>query len=446
MKLTCIVVLLCILGVLYYITNTIENISKLKENFINNNIIEHNTNCKDIYAKDGILKDIGKHDDRNWSNVKQMISDYSDYEPKSKTHKKTHKKTDDSDDSDDEYSDNSFNNKMRAMLQDRIYLLTNKLNTDNNNDNKNSLMNEISKLKQQLLGNKNDDKINILTAENKKLKDEKNGLKDEKNALKDEKNALNNNNKKIGDGKYKYKSIKRLENDVVDDYTARQDNVKQVDNIYGNEYDYNRLNNRCPLLDKEATDEMRQLNVACNGGLNNFLGLLPENQVGFTYMNPDYWTVPKKAYNQCPPGLPPSAVFDKGTPLNALDLTKVGNILPNFEYKETGYNVRQENLDSAKRIANDNKDNTGYSFSDFSNKSSGGFAKAFPDKRFKILENYKCNLDSTYLKGIGLDDKSLQLQHDMYYKNYKDTGLSDDVYSEDTCSHTLGTDGICHDS
>ena len=414
MKYTVIIVLLSIMCVLYYITNTLDNLSKLKENFINNNIIEHNTNCRDIYAKDGILKNVGKHEERNWSNVKKMISDYEDYEPKNtkktkdkdKNNNKDNNNDDDNDNDDDNQiydDDGSFNSKISIILKKRIDSLTDKLNTNNTNNN-NALMNEIIKLKRHILENNN----------------ENNNLNDKNKKLTDQNSKLNTKFKNRTDGKYKYKSIPRLENDITDDYTARQDNVKQVDNIYGNEYDYNRLNNRCPLLDKEATDEMRQLNVACNGGLNNFLGLLPENQVGFTYMNPDYWTVPKKAYNQCPPGLPPSAVFDSGTPLNALDLTKVGNILPNFEYKETGYNVRQENLDSAKRIANDNKDNTGYSFSDFGNKSSGGFAKAFPDKRFKILENYKCNLDSTYLKGIGLDDKSLQAEKDMYYKGAKE--------------------------
>ena len=73
------VVIICILT---YIINTIENISKLKETFINNNIVEHNTNKKcSIEAKEGILKDIGKDPDRNWGNVKNMIKKYEDYEP-----------------------------------------------------------------------------------------------------------------------------------------------------------------------------------------------------------------------------------------------------------------------------------------------------------------------------------------------------------------------------
>mgnify|MGYP003389235250 CR=1 FL=1 len=57
-------------------------------------------------------------------------------------------------------------------------------------------------------------------------------------------------------------------------------------------------------------------------------------------------------------------------------------------------------MKAADRIAKDKDEFAGYSFSDLSAKSSGGFAKAFPDKRFKILEDYKCNLDASYLRGL----------------------------------------------
>ena len=59
---------------------------------------------------------------------------------------------------------------------------------------------------------------------------------------------------------------------------------------------------------------------------------------GWSYMPPQYWSVPQQRPPVCIPSkknansvLP---IYDKGTPVNALDYTKVGSILPKFEYNE----------------------------------------------------------------------------------------------------------------
>ena len=72
---------------------------------------------------------------------------------------------------------------------------------------------------------------------------------------------------------------------------------------------------------------------------------------GYSYVSPDKWDIPQQRPPQCIPDKwnRPSAVFDRGTPLNVLELdengemlmdenqvtfTNVGSILPKFEYRE----------------------------------------------------------------------------------------------------------------
>ena len=413
MKYSILLGLISIICILCYIINTIENISKIKENFINQNIIEHNTNKNDLYAKDGVLNTITTDPERNWKNVKNMIKKYEDYEPKDdgtvcESKQKHHNNNDDySSDSDDSDDSDSGDYKLKNKLRDKLDKLNYKLNHihGKNKGFGESVLSEIAVLKKEmkdLFKHKNDEQNNMSSSHNQKFKSHREYAASLEKELQDRK-----------DGKHRYKRIPQIESEIRDKYTARDDTIGEVDNIYENEYKMTRLGSRCPLLDKDASDEMKELGVACQGGLNNFVGLLPENQVGFTYMNPDYWTVPKRAYNKCPPGNPPSAVFDTGTPLNALDLTRVGSILPKFKYKEGGYiDARTENMKAADRISKDKDEFAGYSFSDMAGKASGGFAKAFPDKRFKILEDYKCNLDSSYLRGMGNDG---DFDADMYY-------------------------------
>jgi hypothetical protein len=311
------------------------------------------------------------------------------------------------------------------MLKGKIDKLTSELEKSKNNvggeDNDNVVLKEISSLKAEMKSMFNKSKVQ---QEETKLKNYSE-IQNINNKIKNHKEYAVELEKELENrksGGHKYKRIPKIESDIRDNYIARNDSIDKVDNIYDNQYKLNRMGSRCPLLDKDASDEMKELNVACQGGLNNFLGLLPENQVGFTYMNPDMWVVPKKAYNSCPPNQPPSAVFDTGTPLNALDLTRVGSILPTFKYEENGYiDARTSNMKAADRISKDKDEFAGYSFSELSTKSSGGFAKAFPDKRFKILEDYKCDLDASYLRGM----EDNVVGGDRYY------GGSNTVYDEE---------------
>ena len=59
---------------------------------------------------------------------------------------------------------------------------------------------------------------------------------------------------------------------------------------------------------------------------------------GWSYIPPQYWSVPQKRPPVCLPDTNGTAtvasIYDKGTPVDALDFTKVGSILPKFEFKE----------------------------------------------------------------------------------------------------------------
>ena len=59
---------------------------------------------------------------------------------------------------------------------------------------------------------------------------------------------------------------------------------------------------------------------------------------GWSYMPPQYWSVPQKRPPVCLPDKSGTAtvasIYDKGVPVDALDFTKVGSILPKFEFKE----------------------------------------------------------------------------------------------------------------
>jgi hypothetical protein len=418
MKYSILIGLISIICILCYIINTIENVSKLKENFINSDVIEHQTQqCRNLYAKEGVLKDIGTNPERNWSNVTNMIKKYESYEPKNYNAKCKGERKDSGSDTDtdtDTDDDDDDDHKLENKLKDKLSRLNWKLNHlhGKNKGFSDNILGEIALLKEEM-------KLMFASRE-----DAASSRQGEITNHREYAAALEKELEDRRDGKHRYKRIPEIESNIRDNYTAREDSIDKVDNIYENEYKFNRMGSRCPLLDKDASDEMKELGVACAGGLNNFIGLLPENQVGFTYMNPDYWTVPKRAYNQCPPGHPPSAVFDTGTPLNALDLTRVGSILPKFKYKEDGYiDARTANMKAADRISKDKDEFAGYSFSGLDSKASGGFAKAFPDKRFKILEDYKCNLDSSYLRGMTDDDNdSTPGEADMYYKDKHSSG------------------------
>ena len=57
---------------------------------------------------------------------------------------------------------------------------------------------------------------------------------------------------------------------------------------------------------------------------------------GYSYMPPTTWSVPQKRPPVCIPDQQkvPVAQLTKGVPLDALEYTKVGSILPKFEYQE----------------------------------------------------------------------------------------------------------------
>ena len=55
-------------------------------------------------------------------------------------------------------------------------------------------------------------------------------------------------------------------------------------------------------------------------------------------MPPQYWSVPQKRPPVCVPAKGKASsvlpIYDKGTPVDALDWTQVGSMLPKFEYNE----------------------------------------------------------------------------------------------------------------
>ena len=59
---------------------------------------------------------------------------------------------------------------------------------------------------------------------------------------------------------------------------------------------------------------------------------------GWSFVPPQFWSVPQKRPPVCIPQKGESCdvkpILDKGVPVDALDYTKVGSILPKFEYKE----------------------------------------------------------------------------------------------------------------
>ena len=61
---------------------------------------------------------------------------------------------------------------------------------------------------------------------------------------------------------------------------------------------------------------------------------------GYSYINPANWSVPQKRPPPCIGKCKknePAPLISKGTPLNALEYTKVGSLLPKFSYTEIYY-------------------------------------------------------------------------------------------------------------
>ena len=59
---------------------------------------------------------------------------------------------------------------------------------------------------------------------------------------------------------------------------------------------------------------------------------------GWSFMPPNYWSVPQKRPPSCIPSKKNTAtvtpIYDKSVPVDVLDYTQVGSILPKFDYKE----------------------------------------------------------------------------------------------------------------
>ena len=92
----------------------------------------------------------------------------------------------------------------------------------------------------------------------------------------------------------------------------------------------------------------------------------PEKKIasayGWSYIPPQYWSVPQKRPPVCIPAAGTEEIvrplYDKGTPVNALEWNQVGSIIPKFEYK-TVYNpnyyypgwIAQDNVNYPKKGA-----------------------------------------------------------------------------------------------
>ena len=174
----------------------------------------------------------------------------------------------------------------------------------------------------------------------------------------------NSNSKKTKIKKAKKKKIKKAKkinkiekfNQEIDSNIPQANPINNIEKEEFNKKIFANAEGKKPVVDKPFDFKPKV----------EFKHEQPEKKIasayGWSYIPPQYWSVPQKRPPVCIPAAGTEEIvrplYDKGTPVNALEWNQVGSIIPKFEYK-TVYNpnyyypgwIAQDNVNYPKKGA-----------------------------------------------------------------------------------------------
>jgi len=158
--------------------------------------------------------------------------------------------------------------------------------------------------------------------------------------------------------KIKAKRMKKVEkfNQKIDSNIPQANPINNIEKEEFNKKNFANAEGKKPVVDKPFDFKPKV----------EFKHEQPEKKIasayGWSYIPPQYWSVPQKRPPVCIPAAGTEEIvrplYDKGTPVNALEWNQVGSIIPKFEYK-TVYNpnyyypgwIAQDNVNYPKKGA-----------------------------------------------------------------------------------------------